>query len=242
MAKRGDYMDSSCDCSNGRAPKRLVQDCSSYAQAHAKKKVRISTRTEYTYAPYHDGYQWRKYGQKMIRGSTYPRCYYRCTYHQDHGCPATKHVEQNNSQDPPLFRVIYTNEHTCCSTHVSDYMASSIHIQQIVDASLREAEVEIPSQLAQCFGGHELIEEETDAIISSLPTAISGCDVATSDGGQHAAIEENTPARMPRSRNEASPSISPVLLRASSDKLKTDFIEPLETQWFELLDLGWFIE
>jgi hypothetical protein len=121
-------------------------------------------------------------------------------------------------------------------------MASSIYIQQIADASLREAEVEIPSQLAQCFGGHELIEEENDAIISSLLTAISGCDVATLDGGQHAAIEENTPARMPRSRIEASPSISPVLLHASSDKLKTDFIEPLETQWFELLDLGWFIE
>nr|QFB74340.1 WRKY transcription factor 5 [Saccharum hybrid cultivar ROC22] len=238
MAKRDDYMDSSRGCSNG-TPKRLLQDCSSYAQAHAKKKVRISTRTEYTYAPYHDGYQWRKYGQKMIRGNTYPRCYYRCTYHQDHGCPATKHVEQTNSQDPPLFRVIYTNEHTCCSTHVSDYMAPSIHIQQIADASLRKVEVEIPS-LIHCFDGHGLIKEENDAIISSLLTAVGGCDVATSDGG-HAAVQEETPARMSRGSNAASPSISPVLLPAS-DNLKTDFMEQLEPQWFEPLDLGWFIE
>ncbi|ONM36803.1 probable WRKY transcription factor 64 [Zea mays] len=240
MAKRDGYMDSSCGYSNG-TPKRLVQDSSSHVQAHAKKKVHISTRTQHTYAPYHDGYQWRKYGQKLIRGSTYPRCYYRCTYHQDHGCPATKHVEQTNSQDPPLFRVTYTNEHTCCSAHVSDYMASSVHIQQIADASLRKlADVEIPS-LTHCFSGHELIKEENDAVISSLLTAVSGCDVATSDG-VHAAIQENTPARMSRSSNEASSSISPPVLLPASDNPKTDFIEPLETQWFEPLDLGWFIE
>jgi len=118
-------------------------------------------------------------------------------------------------------------------------MASSIHIQQIADASLRKVEVEIPS-LTHCFDGHGLVKEENDAIISSLLTAISDCDVATSDGG-HAGVQEDTPARMSRSSNEASPSISPVLLPAS-DNLKTDFIEQLEPQWFEPLDLGWFIE
>lgn len=136
-----------------------------------------------------------------------------------------------------MFRVIYTNEHTCCSTHVSDYMASSIHIQQIADASLRRAEVEIPS-LTRCFAGHGLVKEENDAIISLL-TTISGCDVATSNG-RHAAIQESTPPRMSRISNEDSPSISPVLLPA--DDLKTDFIEPLEPQWFEPLDLDWFVE
>jgi hypothetical protein len=119
-------------------------------------------------------------------------------------------------------------------------MASSVHIQQIADASLRKAEVEIPS-LTHCFGGHELIKEENDAVISSLLTAVSGCDVAISDG-VHAAIQENTPARMSRSSNEASSSISPPVLLPASDNPKTDFIEPLETQWFEPLDLGWFIE
>jgi hypothetical protein len=120
-------------------------------------------------------------------------------------------------------------------------MASSVHIQQIADASLRKlADVEIPS-LTHCFSGHELIKEENDAVISSLLTAVSGCDVATSDG-VHAAIQENTPARMSRSSNEASSSISPPVLLPASDNPKTDFIEPLETQWFEPLDLGWFIE
>jgi hypothetical protein len=104
-------------------------------------------------------------------------------------------------------------------------MASSIHIQQIADASLRKVEVEIPS-LTHCLNGHGLIKEENDAIISSLLTAVGGCDVATSDGG-HAAVQEETPARMSRGSNEASHSISPVLLPAS-DNLKTDFMEQLE--------------
>ncbi|PAN27832.1 hypothetical protein PAHAL_5G111600 [Panicum hallii] len=239
MAKRDDYMPSSSGSSNG-AHKRLLQDSSSYAQEHAKKRVHISTRTKYTYAPYHDGYQWRKYGQKMIRGNTYPRCYYRCTFHQDHGCPATKHVEQSNSQDPPLFRVIYTNEHTCSSTHVSDYMASSIHIQQIADAPLRKTETEIP-RLTHCVAGDGLTKEERDVIVSSLLTVINGCDVAKLDVG-HAAMQENTPVLMDRNSSyEAVPSVSPVQL-AASDELKMDFVEPPESHWFETLDLGWFME
>ncbi|KAL6853573.1 hypothetical protein ACP4OV_019602 [Aristida adscensionis] len=248
MSKRDDYITCSSGCSDGTHKKRLLQDSNGYAQEHPKKKVRISTRTEYTYAPYHDGYQWRKYGQKIIRGNAFPRCYYRCTYHQDDGCPATKHVEQHNSQDPPLFRVIYTNEHTCDSTNASDYMASSIQIQQIADASLRKAEMEMPS-LTHCSGGHEVIKEEKDAIVSSLLTAMRGCDAATSNA-MHA-MQESTaallagntsnlsPAMANRSSHEPTP-ISPVLLPAS-DELKMDFIESLESHWFEPLDLGWFM-
>lgn len=250
MARRGDNMISSSGCSNG-THKRLLQDSSGCAQEHAKKKVRICTNTEYTYAPYHDGYQWRKYGQKMIRGNAFPRCYYRCTYHQDHGCPASKHVEQHNCEDPPLFRVIYTNEHTCSSSAASDYMASSMHIQQIADASLRKVEMERPPRLqAQCSGGYTtVIKEEKDASVSSLLTVITGCDVAKSD-----AVHENTTTLLARNCYNLSPtvarsshegsssSISPVVLPASDD-LKMDFLmESLESHWFEPLDLGWFKE
>lgn len=148
-------------------------------------------------------------------------------------------MEQTTSQDPPLFRVIYTNEHTCSSTYASDYMSSSIHIQQIADASLKKAEMAIPS-LTHCDAGHGLIKEEKDVIISSLLTVINGCDAATSDVG-HAAMQENTSAlaMMARSSYEAAPSVSPIPL-AAPDELKMDRVEPPESHWFEPLDLSWF--
>ncbi|KAH6789247.1 hypothetical protein C2S51_004253 [Perilla frutescens var. frutescens] len=55
-----------------------------------------------------DVWSWRKYGQKPIKGSPYPRGYYRCSTSK--GCMARKQVERNRS-DPGMFIVTYTAEH-----------------------------------------------------------------------------------------------------------------------------------
>ncbi|CAN6568228.1 unnamed protein product [Malus baccata var. baccata] len=55
-----------------------------------------------------DIWAWRKYGQKPIKGSPYPRGYYRCS--SSKGCMARKQVERNRS-DPNMFIVTYTGEH-----------------------------------------------------------------------------------------------------------------------------------
>ncbi|KAF8107120.1 hypothetical protein N665_0126s0038 [Sinapis alba] len=55
-----------------------------------------------------DVWAWRKYGQKPIKGSPYPRGYYRCSTSK--GCLARKQVERNRS-DPTMFIVTYTAEH-----------------------------------------------------------------------------------------------------------------------------------
>ncbi|KAK9076387.1 hypothetical protein SSX86_004721 [Deinandra increscens subsp. villosa] len=55
-----------------------------------------------------DVWSWRKYGQKPIKGSPYPRGYYRCSTSK--GCLARKQVERNRS-DPDMFILTYTGEH-----------------------------------------------------------------------------------------------------------------------------------
>ncbi|KAG0454638.1 hypothetical protein HPP92_023930 [Vanilla planifolia] len=55
-----------------------------------------------------DKWAWRKYGQKPIKGSPYPRGYYRCS--SSKGCSARKQVERSKS-DPEKFVITYTAEH-----------------------------------------------------------------------------------------------------------------------------------
>ncbi|XP_066374995.1 WRKY transcription factor 22-like [Miscanthus floridulus] len=56
-----------------------------------------------------DPWAWRKYGQKPIKGSPYPRGYYRCSTDKD--CRARKQVERCRT-DPSTLIVCYTGEHS----------------------------------------------------------------------------------------------------------------------------------
>ncbi|KAJ8768486.1 hypothetical protein K2173_022575 [Erythroxylum novogranatense] len=56
-----------------------------------------------------DTWAWRKYGQKPIKGSPYPRSYYRCSSLK--GCLARKQVERSKS-DPSVFIITYSAEHS----------------------------------------------------------------------------------------------------------------------------------
>lgn len=55
-----------------------------------------------------DLWAWRKYGQKPIKGSPFPRGYYRCS--SSKGCSARKQVERSRT-DPSMLIITYTAEH-----------------------------------------------------------------------------------------------------------------------------------
>lgn len=56
--------------------------------------------------PNDDGYNWRKYGQKQVKGSEFPRSYYKCTHSN---CPVKKKVER--SLDGQVTEIIYKGQH-----------------------------------------------------------------------------------------------------------------------------------
>ncbi|KAK7275884.1 hypothetical protein RIF29_17010 [Crotalaria pallida] len=66
-----------------------------------------------------DTHAWRKYGQKGILNSKFPRGYFRCTKKYDEGCMATKQV-QRTQENPDMFEITYIGIHTCKATLLTD--------------------------------------------------------------------------------------------------------------------------
>lgn len=78
-------------------------DCNHYNQP--SQPIREKKRSE-------DKFNWRKYGQKQVKGSENPRSYYKCTHPK---CPMRKIVE--TSVEGQITEIIYKGSHTHPSPH-----------------------------------------------------------------------------------------------------------------------------
>ncbi|XWS65146.1 hypothetical protein CRYUN_Cryun05aG0066200 [Craigia yunnanensis] len=79
------------------------QDASTHLSEGDQEGTNIAVGTARTSE---DGYNWRKYGQKQVKGSEYPRSYYKCT-HPD--CQVKKKLER--SLDGQITEIIYKGAH-----------------------------------------------------------------------------------------------------------------------------------
>ncbi|CAN6309252.1 unnamed protein product [Urochloa humidicola] len=70
-----------------------------------KPKIIIQTPTEVDLLD--DGYRWRKYGQKVVKGNPRPRSYYKCTADN---CNVRKQIERATT-DPRCVLTTYTGRH-----------------------------------------------------------------------------------------------------------------------------------
>ncbi|PWA60497.1 WRKY domain-containing protein [Artemisia annua] len=71
----------------------------------SEPKIVVQTRSEVDLLD--DGFKWRKYGQKVVKGNTNPRSYYKCTFP---GCNVRKHVERA-PLDPKSVVTTYEGKH-----------------------------------------------------------------------------------------------------------------------------------
>ncbi|XP_075108206.1 WRKY DNA-binding transcription factor 70 [Nicotiana tabacum] len=83
-----------------------------------------------------DGCAWRKYGQKNILNSKYPRCYFRCTHKHDQDCRAAKQV-QIIQENPIIYHTTYFGQHTCNSVKIPKHEmeSPSFEVKQLLPSS-----------------------------------------------------------------------------------------------------------
>ncbi|KAG6437732.1 hypothetical protein SASPL_102658 [Salvia splendens] len=123
-----------------------------------------------------DVWSWRKYGQKPIKGSPYPRGYYRCSTSK--GCMARKQVEQNKS-DPGMFIVTYTAEHNHpMPTHRNSLAGSTRHKPAEPPASKNpslspsESLSPVPEKL-ESSREEDLADDDDDGVFSVADMALN---------------------------------------------------------------------
>ena len=90
-----------------------------------------------------DGYNWRKYGQKQVKGSENPRSYYKCTFPN---CPTKKKVER--SLEGQITEIVYKGTHN--HPKPQSTRRSSLSSSQPIQAS-NPSNNEVPDQP---FVGH----------------------------------------------------------------------------------------
>lgn len=135
MSKRaeGDDQSSGSSDSEEKACDEAGADNGDGGSTNAKKRhvpapaQRIIVQTTSEVDLLDDGYRWRKYGQKVVKGNPHPRSYYKCTFQ---GCDVKKHIERC-SQDSTDVITTYEGKHSHDvpaarnSSHASNANASS---------------------------------------------------------------------------------------------------------------------
>uniref|UniRef100_A0A7N0TGU5 WRKY domain-containing protein n=1 Tax=Kalanchoe fedtschenkoi TaxID=63787 RepID=A0A7N0TGU5_KALFE len=132
---------------------RVSGDYSSYQPAPIQS-VREARRSD-------DGYNWRKYGQKQVKGSENPRSYYKCTFP---GCPTKKKVER--SLDGDITEIVYKGSHNHAKPQSTRRSASNgSHPMQHVNGELQAQEHSVGSQMvANQLSDHSAATPENSSV------------------------------------------------------------------------------
>lgn len=126
-----------------------------------------------------DHWAWRKYGQKPIKGSPYPRGYYRCS--SSKGCLAKKQVERDRT-DPSMLIMTYTSDHNHPWPTQRSSLAGSIRQSRSI-----KSEEECPNQEVVGSKPDENVDmhksRQADAVLNCFTSIMEPSKAATEDAG-----------------------------------------------------------
>ncbi|KAJ4951970.1 hypothetical protein NE237_028802 [Protea cynaroides] len=139
-------------CPTGPTPAAAGTTTTSHSQTPRSKRRKNLQKRVVCHVPAEgqssDMWAWRKYGQKPIKGSPYPRGYYRCS--SSKGCLARKQVERSRS-DPGMMIITYTNEHNHpVPTHRNSLAGSTRHKFPTPQLSTTSDEPGTPTNKPSC--------------------------------------------------------------------------------------------
>ncbi|XP_011017713.1 PREDICTED: probable WRKY transcription factor 11 [Populus euphratica] len=106
--------------------------CSKRRKSRVKRTIRVPAISSKVADIPADEFSWRKYGQKPIKGSPYPRGYYKCS--SVRGCPARKHVERA-VDDPAMLIVTYEGEHRHSHAPLPENVTANAAIRHVFQST-----------------------------------------------------------------------------------------------------------
>ncbi|XP_055801861.1 probable WRKY transcription factor 20 isoform X1 [Solanum dulcamara] len=163
--------------------------------------------------PSEDGYNWRKYGQKLVKGNEFTRSYYKCTYPN---CLAKKQVER--SHDGHITDIHYIGKHE----HPETLSVPQMSPELVLPLQMIQQDIPIITAL-EAEGEKSTTPRETcePSKPSEVPLAL---DVVSACGGVKV-----TPLKQHKLENEVDKDDVPDSKRQKKDIVATDYTPPVKS-------------
>ncbi|CAM8976778.1 unnamed protein product [Rhodiola kirilowii] len=146
-----------------------------------QKQARFAFMTKSEVDHLEDGYRWRKYGQKAVKNSPFPRSYYRCT---SASCGVKKRVERSCT-DSSIVMTTYEGQHTHPSPLTHRGLSSSAVFQDSIMPTLMHHHMNL-QQIPSYFNNYNSYNA------SPAPTS------SFTQGDHHGMLQDLIPSLAPK--------------------------------------------